>query len=175
MKAIKALSMLDISASILVEWLWNSGIKNYHANKKINFPLPKHIILLFNLRVNIMLSCPWVAFCMELSYFHAILSGSSLAQCPFFSYILRRILTFSDYGRITKAVYFQHITATSTLLLLFSYFVLRILPKVQIIVKQNTFVLPLILTSSFKCKVKNVMNFTFLASSFSLLSIFRQI
>lgn len=175
--------MLDISASILVEWLWNSGIKNYHANKKINFPLPKHIILLFNLRVNIMLSCPWVAFCMELSYFHAILSGSSLAQCPFFSYILRRILTFSDYGRITKAVYFQHITAssllltttTTILLLLFSYFVLRILPKVQIIVKQNTFVLPLILISSFKCKVKNVMNFTFLASSFSLLSIFRQI
>lgn len=175
--------MLDISASILVEWLWNSGIKNYDANKKINFPLPKHIILLFNLRVNIMLSCPWVAFCMELSYFHAILSGSSLAQCPFFSYILRRILTFSDYGRITKAVYFQHITAssllltttTTILLLLFSYFVLRILPKVQIIVKQNTFVLPLILISSFKCKVKNVMNFTFLASSFSLLSIFRQI
>lgn len=26
--------MLDISASVLVEWLCDNGIKNYHANKK---------------------------------------------------------------------------------------------------------------------------------------------
>lgn len=176
-KAIKPLSMLDITASVLVEWLCDNGIKNYHATKKkINFTLTKHIILLFILRMSIMVSGMWVAFCMELSYFHGNFVSLQSSTVFFFLYF-EEDSDFFCLQQSNKAyifsIHYCHFCLTIAFFLVLSF--VCIPPKVQIIVKQNTVVLPLIFISSFKCKLKNVMNFTFLASSFDFLSIFRQI